>query len=99
MSRVGHDTAIGAIDQEIEFFQDGLADQNLIAKDQRIFQRVAPLNLDDDGLGASDNFLATVGKLCGCLMPHANTEFFGKTRGNDSSNRACIDEGASFISS
>ena len=49
VSRIGDQTVVGAVGQQVQFLQDGLADEHLVTQNQGFFQGVAALPVKKDG--------------------------------------------------
>ncbi len=99
MSRVRDDAAIRAIDEQIEFFQNRLADQNLVTQNKRVFESVAAVDFDDDWLSDPDQLFASVRELGRGLLANPQTDLFYDVRRNHRPNRAGVHESIAMMKS
>lgn len=92
MGGIGNETAVLAVDEQIELLQHGLPDQHLVAEHERFLERVASVQLHDEGFGHTDGFRPPIGVLGHALTANAKAQTKGDVLGHDRAHRSSVDE-------
>ena len=61
MSGIGNEATALTVGQQVEFLEDGLADEHFVAENQGFLECIATENLEDDRLRDADRILAAIG--------------------------------------
>ena len=92
MRRIRNEPSPARVHKQIELFEHGLPDQDLITEHQGFLESVSSLNLDDEGLGHVDRFGPSVGELRHALTSNPEAEVSGDPGRHDRADCAGIDE-------
>lgn len=74
VSWVGNEAATVTVGEQIEFFEDRLADENFVTENEGLFQRIAAEDLENNRPRNPDRVLTSIGVLRHALSAHANAQ-------------------------
>jgi len=92
MGGIGNKPSALTIDEQVELLEHGLADQNLVAQDQRILERTSSFEFDHDRPGNVHRFRPSVGVLRELLAARGEPEASHDLRGQHSPHGAGVHE-------
>jgi hypothetical protein len=90
VSRIGNKALMGAVGEQIQLFEDRLANEHFIPQDQCFLQCVAAQTFDDKRFRHADRFLATVRIFRDTLPTYLQSQVFHNLRRNHRAHRACV---------
>lgn len=97
MGGIGKESLVGGVGQQIEFFQDRLANEDLVTQHQSLFQRVTAEDIQDHGLRHVHSPFAATGVFSDTLAAHAAAEFLEDLRRNHTTDRTGIHQGIRLV--
>src|SRR5574341_1417089 len=99
MSGIGNEPLTLAVHEQVELLEHGLADQHLVAEHQGFFERVSPLQLDDQRFRHVHGFPASIRVLGDPLASRPETEPEGDVRRQNHANGSGVDESVGLVGS
>jgi hypothetical protein len=99
MRGVRDETLALTINKQIQFFQDGLADEHLVAQHQSFLQGISSLQIKDHRSGHIYRLLTTIGIFSHPLPTHRQPEAIDDMLRQNRANGSGINEGIGLIRS
>jgi hypothetical protein len=96
MGGIGNQSPVGAVGQQIQFFQDGLADEDFIAQDQGFFHGVSLVDFENDRLGDVYSFPSPIRVFSDTLAAYRQSQLLPYLNGDYRANGAGIDKRVRF---